>query len=310
MIKHSRSTSDRDTSRVWLITGAGRGLGLAFAQAAIEAGDRVAGTVRERGGLGALVDSQPDRVLELVADVRCDAEVRAAVEAAVAWGGRLDVVVNNAGYGLVGAIEEVSEAEAEANVSTNLLGPLRVSRAVIPHLRRQGRGHIVQISTSGAVGSMPGLGLYNAGKWGLEGFTEAMAAELEPFGIRVTIAELGGFDTDWGGSSMRFASPKPEYDALRERMFGTAEVPWPAANGPATDGGGEGDEDVAPEADDAAGGDASAAVAASALLAHVGAPDGPLRLLVGDDVAEQVAMALEARRVDYARDPRFSWPTG
>jgi NAD(P)-dependent dehydrogenase (short-subunit alcohol dehydrogenase family) len=305
----STSSGPSTRGRVWLITGAGRGLGRAFAEAAIAAGDRVAGTVRRVGALNRLVAEHPGRVLELVADVRRDDEVRAAVRAAVAWGGRLDVVVNNAGYGLVGTTEEVSEAEVGAIISTNLLGPLRVARAVIPQLRGQGDGHIVQISTSGAVGSMPALGLYNASKWGLEGFSEAMAAELAPFGIRVTIAELGGFGTDWAGSSMQFARPNPAYDELRAALFGTSEVPWPRDSGaePAEFVESASEEETV---DGTAPGEASAAVAAAVLLAHVDADEGPLRLLVGDDVPEQVAMALDARRVDYAGDPRFSWPAG
>lgn len=284
-------------SRVWLITGASRGLGRAFASAALDAGDRVVGVVRDPAALDGLVAEHPGALLAVQADVRDRNAVVRAIGEAVAWAGRLDVVVNNAGYGLVGAAEEASEAEVRAHLDTNLLGPLWVCQAVIPQLRAQGSGHIVQVSTTGAVGSMPTLGLYNAGKWGLEGWSEALATELAPFGIRVTIAELGGFATDWAGSSMRFASPQPQYDELRTRLFGSPEVPWPTAADaePAAEGG-----------DDPEGSDP--AVAAAALLAHLDRPDGPLRLLVGDDAPEQVAMALDARRTDYARDARFSWP--
>ena len=269
--------------RVWLITGAARGLGRAFTEAALQAGDRVVATVRDPA---ALPEREGLRVLTL--DVRDRDAVFTAVAEAHAAFGRLDVVVNNAGYGIVGGAEEVSEADARAQLDTNLLGPLWVTQAALPFLREQRGGHIVQISTTGAVGTVPLLGLYNASKWGLEGFSEALAAEVAGFGIRVTIAELGGFGTDWGGSSMAFAAPNAAYDQLREGIFGTAEVPWPAG------------ENEGPDP----------SVAAAALLAHVNAEDGPLRLIVGDDAPAHIAMALDARRHDYGRDPRFQWPTG
>ena len=124
-------------------------------------------------------------------------------------------------------------------------------------------------------------------KWGLEGFSEALAAEVAPFGLRVTLAELGGVDTAWSAASLAFAAPRPAYDDLRRALFGTAEVPWPTAEG-------EG-----PDPRDAA----------AALLAHVNAEAGPLRLIIGDDAPEHIALALDTRRQDYVRDPRFTWPS-
>jgi len=271
--------------RVWLITGAGRGLGRAFTEAVLDAGDRVVATVRDAA---ALPEREGLRVLKL--DVRDRDAVFTAVAEAHAAFGRLDVVVNNAGYGIVGGAEEVSEADARAQLDTNLLGPLWVTQAALPYLRAQGSGHIVQISTTGAVGTVPLLGLYNASKWGLEGFSEALAAEVAGFGIRVTIAELGGFGTDWAGSSMAFAAPNAAYDELRSALFGTAEVPWPASGEPTAE--------------------PDPRVAAAALLAHVDAEAGPLRLIIGDDAPEHIALALDTRRQDYVRDPRFQWPTG
>lgn len=280
-------TGSATTTRVWFITGAGRGLGRAFASAALERGDRVIATVRRPAALDDL-EADPRALLQLVLDVRDRAAVHEAVSRAVAWAGRVDVVVNNAGFGLIGAVEEASESEVREVIDTDLLGALWVSQAVIPVLRRQGSGHIVQISTTGAVGTMPTLGVYNAAKWGLEGFSEAMAAELAPFGVRVTIAELGGFDTDWAGSSMRFSAPLAAYDDLRTSLFGSSQVPWPE-----------------PEPEP---GQSAPELAARALLAHLDDPDPPLRLLVGDDAPDQVAAALAARRTDYLRDPRFTWP--
>jgi NAD(P)-dependent dehydrogenase (short-subunit alcohol dehydrogenase family) len=278
--------------RTWFITGAGRGLGRAFTEAALAAGDRVVATARRPAALEALAGEYPGalRVLEL--DVRDRNAVFAAVEEGVACFERLDVVVNNAGYGLVGAAEEVSEAEARLHLDTNLFGPLWVCQAVLPHLREQGDGHIVQISSTGGVGSMPLFGLYNAGKWALEGLSEALAGELAGSGIRVTIAELGSFATDWAGSSMRFAHPLAAYDGVRTSFFGAPTVPW-----------------VRPENGDEAADGADPREAAAALVDFVNRDDERLRLLVGDDAPAHVAIALDRRREDYGRDPRFSWPT-
>jgi NAD(P)-dependent dehydrogenase (short-subunit alcohol dehydrogenase family) len=251
-----------------MITGGNRGLGRALALAALDAGHYVVATVR---GEHSLPDHRSLTVQTL--DVRDRSAARDAVELAAAQLGRIDVLVNNAGYGLIGAIEEASEEDARAIIDTNLLGPLWLSQAVIPIMREQGGGHIVQISTVGAVGTMPMLGLYNSSKWGLEGFSEAMAAELQPFGIRVSLIEPGALDTDWAGGSMRFSAPARSYDGMR------------------TDSGGG----MTPED------------AATAILARIEATDDTrLRVLVGDDAPAQVRAALDLRYKDYALDPRFS----
>jgi NAD(P)-dependent dehydrogenase (short-subunit alcohol dehydrogenase family) len=291
--------------RVWFVTGAGRGLGRAFVEAALAAGDRVVGTVRRGDALDDLAQRHPQTLAVLPLDVRDRAAVTATVDRAVEHFGHLDVVVNNAGYGLVGAIEEVSEAEARDIVDTDLFGALWVTQAALPHLRARGSGHIVQISTTGAVGTMPTFGLYNAAKWALEGFSEALAAEVAAFGIRVTIAELGGFATDWAGASMRFATPVAAYDLLRTSLFGSPVVPWEVPDpDPAT----HPDEAADSSEETAAESEPGPDVAAAALLAHVDGDDGPLRLLVGDDAPHHVALALAARRDDYERDPRLAWP--
>lgn len=274
--------------QVWFITGAARGIGRALAVAALDAGHAVFATVRGEHRL-----PEHERLAVHRLDVRDRDAAHAAVDAAVERFGRVDVLVNNAGYGLVGAIEEASEADARQIVDTDLLGALWLSQAVVAPMREQGSGRILQISTTGAIGSMPTFGLYNAAKWGLEGFSEALAAEVRGFGIGVTIVEPGGVDTEWGTDSMRFASPLPEYDTLRHALFGTAEVPWPHDGG--TGGG------TAPEA------------IAAALLDHVadpasapGAGAPPLRLLLGDDAPGQAAAALRTRVADYGTDPRFA----
>jgi NAD(P)-dependent dehydrogenase (short-subunit alcohol dehydrogenase family) len=311
--------------RTWLITGAGRGLGRAFAEAAVRHGDRVVGTVRTPGSLGHLVRAHPHSVAELVLDVRDATAVSGTVDRAAGIFGGLDVVVNNAGTGFVGAIEEVTEAEARRHLDLNLFGAMWVSRAAIPHLRARGGGDIVQISTVGAIGSMPFMGLYNAGKWALEGFSEALASEVAQFGIHVTIAQLGGFDTDWAGSSMPFATALPRYDSLRAATFGTSQVPWPIAPSATTEPTGPtGPVDGPPPAPGApsAGGHDEAAMdteesapdgdprdAALALVEHLSRPSRPLRVLIGDDAPGLANLAYAARRDSYGPAIPFAWPT-
>jgi len=268
--------------QTWMITGANRGLGRALVDAALEAGHVVVATVRGESTLPAR-----DRLSVLTLDVRDRSAAQATVLRAADLLGGIDVLVNNAGYGLIGAIEEATEEDARAIIDTNLLGPIWLSQAVIPVMRRQGAGHIVQISSVGGVGTMPMLGLYNSTKWGLEAFSEAMAGEVERFGIRVSLIEPGALDTDWAGGSMRFSSPLDAYEPQRIEMFGTAEVPWPSQ-------------------DDSAGGTAPRDAAAAILERVAAADDRRLRVLIGDDAPAQVRQALELRHEDYARDPRYA----
>ncbi|WP_072750199.1 SDR family NAD(P)-dependent oxidoreductase [Rhodococcus maanshanensis] len=283
--------------RTWFITGAGRGLGRAFATAALDAGDRVAATARDATALLDLEAAYPGRVAALRLDVTDRDAAAGAVAQAVDRFGRIDVVVNNAGYGLMGAVEEVTEDQVRTQMETNFFGALWVTQAVIPQLRAQGSGHIIQISSVGAVGAMPTFGLYNASKWALEGFSASAAEELRPFGISVTMAQLGGFDTDWARSSMRFATANRAYDETRLAILGTAEYPDPSAPPPAEP------EDADPEWADAPPGEAAAA-----LLALVDNPHPPVRQIIGTGAHQMVNMALAARRADYEADAEFVWP--
>jgi NAD(P)-dependent dehydrogenase (short-subunit alcohol dehydrogenase family) len=205
-------------SKVWFITGAGRGFGREFAKNALERGDRVAATVRDASAIADLVEQFRDNVIPLTLDVTDAAAVRAAVGEAVERFGRLDVVVNNAGYGLFGAVEEISADQLREQLEVNLFGVLHVTQAVLPVLREQGSGHIIQISTIGGIGAFPSLGGYHASKWALEGLSESLAQEVASFGIKVTLIEPGGYATDWAGSSAAHAAPLPQYDGLREAM--------------------------------------------------------------------------------------------
>ena len=178
-------------------------------------GDKVAATARNEADLADLAEVFGDSVLPLTLDVTDREQVHSVVAEAIDHFGRLDVVVNNAGYGLFGAVEEMTPQELQDQLDVNLFGVLHVTQAVLPTLRAQGAGHIVQISTMGGMVAFPGLGGYHASKWALEGLTEALSQEAAPFGIKVTLVEPSGYATDWGGSSAKHTSPLPQYDALR-----------------------------------------------------------------------------------------------
>jgi NAD(P)-dependent dehydrogenase (short-subunit alcohol dehydrogenase family) len=201
--------------KTWFITGASRGFGRAWTQAALARGDSVAATVRDTGTLQDLTQTYGERVLPLALDVTDRPAVFAAVARAAETFGRLDVVVNNAGYGLFGMIEETTEAQARAQLETNFFGALWVTQAVLPVLRAQGDGHLLQVSSIGGIGAFPTLGLYNASKWALEGLSEALAAELAPLGPKVTIVEPGPYGTDWSGSSAVHTEPIQAYEPVR-----------------------------------------------------------------------------------------------
>lgn len=219
-------------SKVWFITGSSRGFGREFALAALRRGDRVAATARSLATSDELVAEHGDLVLPLRLDVTDQAACRDAVRQAHERFGRLDVVVNNAGYGHFGAVEEITEPELRAQLDTNLFGALWVTQAALPILRAQGSGHVVQVSSIGGVGAFANLGAYHASKWALEALSESLAIEVEPLGIHVTLVEPGGFDTDWAGPSARTSTSSATYDFVREaaaRRRGTQAPGSPAA---------------------------------------------------------------------------------
>jgi NAD(P)-dependent dehydrogenase (short-subunit alcohol dehydrogenase family) len=183
--------------KVWFITGTSKGFGRIWAEAALERGDKVAATARETGSLTKLDERYGDNVLPMRLDVTDKAAVDAAVTRAHEFFGRLDVVVNNAGYGLFGTIEEASEEQARAQLETNLFGALWVTQAALPYLRAQGSGHIIQVSSIGGVLATQAGGFYHASKWALEAFSQSLSSEVRDFGIKVTIVEPGGYATDF-----------------------------------------------------------------------------------------------------------------
>lgn len=241
--------------KTWLITGTSKGFGRVWAEAALKRGDKVAATARKVETLDGLVQTYGDAVLPLALDVTDRAAAEAAVQKAHAAFGRLDVVINNAGYALSGAVEEVSEREARAQMETNFFGTLWVTQAALPFLRAQGSGHILQVTSIGGVTAFPTVGLYHASKWALEGLTQALHAEVKDFGIKVTLIEPTDYATDAGGPSAMHADQTPAYADVREKagaLFAQtfSEPGDPEATGPV-------------------------------ILALVDLPDPPLRLFLG-----------------------------
>ena len=242
--------------KTWFITGASRGFGHQWAAAALERGDRVAATARDLSTLDDLVDAYGDAIVPLRLDVTDRAADLAAVAEANARLGRLDVVVNNAGYGQFGMVEELSEAEFRAQLETNVFGALWVTQAALPIMRAQGGGHILQVSSIGGITAFPNIGAYHASKWALEGFSQALSQEVAGFGIHVTLIEPGGFATDWSGPSARHAAPLAAYDEVRSARERQRAVQMSRPGDPAA--------------------------SSAAILAVVDAENPPLRLFLGE----------------------------
>jgi NAD(P)-dependent dehydrogenase (short-subunit alcohol dehydrogenase family) len=259
-----------DVSPVWFITGTSSGFGWSFAEAALERGDRVVATARKPEVLDDLVTKYGDAVLPLQLDVTDRTRVLEAVEEAIAKFGRIDVLINNAGYGLQGAVEEVSEELARAQMETNFFGVLWTTQAVLPQMRSQRSGHILNVSSIGGIAAFPGLGLYHASKWAIEGMGEALAYEVAGFGIKFTSIEPSGFRTKWNNASMQNAEPLPAYDELlsesRKRFGGEGSHT-------------RGNPDLA----------------AGVILDVIDSPNPPLRLLLGNMAYDVAYMRYDER---------------
>ncbi|MET7332095.1 SDR family NAD(P)-dependent oxidoreductase [Nonomuraea sp. NPDC005650] len=258
-------------TRVWFITGASRGLGRAFAEAALAAGERVVAGARNVEPLSDLCQKYPDTFVRMPLDVSDRAAVREGVDRAVAAFGRLDIVVNNAGGLLFGMVEEATEEQIRAHFDVNFFGAIWVAQAVVPHLREQGSGHILQVTSMGASGGFASVGLYAAGKSALNSASEALAMEVEPFGIKVTILQMGGYDTGLFTTGTTATEPNPVYEPLRAKL---TEL-W-------------GDD---------AGPDPS--TAAPAIMELVNLPNPPVRLIVGSASYDIVLQMEEARTAEY-----------
>lgn len=256
--------------RVWLITGASKGLGYAFTCAALAAGDRVAAVSRTTDSLQKLQDDYPDTLLTLSCDVTDRKAVFETVEKAAVHFGRIDIAVNNAGIMTLGMVEEISEAAAQQTMDTNFFGVLWISQAVLPWMRKQQSGHIIQISSIGALVTGPMAGIYSASKFALEGLSEALAQEVADFGIKLTIVEPGGYWTNLY-LSMQYCEPMEAYDPLRKKM----------------------------ERDALESVDSEPALAADALMKLVNSKKPPLRLILGGTVYEYAKQATQARLQEW-----------
>ena len=257
------------TEKVWFITGTSRGFGREWAIAALERGDKVAATARDTATLDDLADKYGDALLAIRLDVSDRDADFAAVKQAHDHFGRLDIVVNNAGYGQFGLIEELSEQEARDQIETNVFGALWITQAALPYLRDQRSGHIIQVSSIGGITAFPNVGIYHASKWALEGFSQALAQEVAPFGIHVTLIEPGGFDTDWAGSSAKHAGRLPAYDEVHAAADAARRQRFAAPGNPSA--------------------------SAVALLKVVDAEQPPLRVFFGELPLQQAKADYESR---------------
>lgn len=267
---------DKSSSRVWFVTGCSSGIGRALCERVLAGGETVVCTARRVETLDDLVRRYPDRAIALPLDVTDETSVKAAVEAAIARTGKIDVLVNNAGYGVIGALEEIPDEEIVRIFDTNVFGVIRVTKAVLPHMRARGAGHILNVSSALGLITRAGYGVYSGTKFALEGITETLAQEVAPLGIKVTILAPGSFRTDFrGAASLYQAPPMPPYDAIladfrRDLMEGDGKQPGDPVRG------------------------------AEAIVAVVEAAEPPLRLAMGKQSAggAKAKLAASAKQVD------------
>jgi NAD(P)-dependent dehydrogenase (short-subunit alcohol dehydrogenase family) len=199
-------------TKVWFITGSARGLGRSITKAALAAGYRVAATARNIEHLKEFVSDYPGQLLAVPLDVTDQEQIKQAVAQTIAQFGRIDVLINNAGFGITGAAEAFTDDQVRSQLETNLYAPIEVTRAILPYMRKQRSGRIMQISSIGGRIGTPGVSIYQAAKFGLSGFAEALSREVMPLGIKVTSVEPGGFRTDWAGASMSYAPAIEGYE--------------------------------------------------------------------------------------------------
>jgi NAD(P)-dependent dehydrogenase (short-subunit alcohol dehydrogenase family) len=272
------------TTPVWLITGTSAGFGEAIARAAIDRGDAVVATARRPDTLARLVAAAPERVLALELDVTRQETVDAAVAAALDRFGRIDVLVNNAGYGTVGAVEELTMADLRTVMETMFFGAVALTQAVLPHMRAQQSGAIVQISSMGGQISAPGFGAYCSAKWALEGISECLAAEVRPHGVRVLIVEPGAFRTEFGGARLHRSAELPAYAETVGQTRAALD---------SMDGNQPGDP----------------AKAAAAIIRALEDPDAPLHLALGPDAVDAIRAAQQQRGADLVAWEQISRDT-
>lgn len=273
------------SSRVWFITGSSTGFGRALAEAVIARGERVVATARRPEQVKDLAMRAPERVLTVSLDVTDEDQVRGAVSRAMKQFGQIDVLVNNAGYGLFGAVEEASAKEVRRQFETNVFGLLNVTRAVLPVMRAQHRGHILMMSSVGGIVSAWGSGIYNGSKFAVEGISEALAQQAAPLGIHVTLIEPGVFHTDFASRSLQWAQREIEdyaqtRELVRQFMEQIGDQPF-----------------------------GEPALAAAAMIQIVEAPEPPLRLALGADALQMIRGKLASMTQELERWEHLSLTT-
>jgi NAD(P)-dependent dehydrogenase (short-subunit alcohol dehydrogenase family) len=261
--------------RTWLVTGVSSGFGRELTEQLLERGDQVVGTVRDTSKVADLADRYPQQFRAEVLDVTDTQAIHEVVDRSFAGVGRIDVIVSNAGYGLFGAAEELSDAQVDHMIATNLAGSIQLIRSALPHLRSQGGGRIIQISSYGGQVAFPGNSMYHAAKWGIEGFVESVAQEVAPFGIGMTIVEPGGARTEFRYGSAQVAELMPVYNDTPAHSFIKMLDP---ANG------------LAP-------GDPARMVAR--IIDSVDVEPAPLRMVLGSQALESTLTTLRARIADF-----------
>jgi NAD(P)-dependent dehydrogenase (short-subunit alcohol dehydrogenase family) len=261
----------------WFITGVSSGFGRALAEAVLAKGHKVIGTVRQEEARAPFEALSPGNAAAVVLDVTDEAGVHTVVDEVVQRHGRIDVLVNNAGYGLEGAVEEVSLDQVRDQFEVNVFGPVAVMQAALPHMRKQRSGHVINVTSMGGLTAFPGVGIYNGSKFALDGISEALAKEVRPLGIKVTIVAPGSFRTDWAGRSLvHVGKPISEYEptagALRQSLA---------------------------ERNGRQGGDPKKA--AAAIIAVTEANEPPLRLVLGPDALRFVGDKLGALQAEMLK---------
>jgi len=272
------SDKNRVAPKVWLITGCSTGFGRALAEAVLQKGDSLLATAREPDQLHALIKHYPETAKAVRLDITVSQDIQAAVDTAIATFGRIDVLVNNAGHGLIAALEEFSDEETHQFFETNFFGALRLMRTVLPVMRQQGSGHIVNMSSTAGLVGFGGSSLYCGAKFALEGTSEALAKEVEPLGVKVTLIEPGAFRTDFNGRSLTAA--KQSIDAYAG--VSGASLQW------------------FKEMDGQQPGDP--AKAAQAIIQVVNSPHPPMRLPLGTD-----AMRLIQEKLEWVKTDLDTW---
>jgi NAD(P)-dependent dehydrogenase (short-subunit alcohol dehydrogenase family) len=271
--------------RTWLITGVSSGFGRELSGQLLERGDRVVGTVRDPGKVTDLIERYPKTFRAELLDVTNTSAIHEVVDRSFAQLGRVDVIISNAGYGLFGAAEELSDVQVDHMVATNLVGSIQLIRSVLPHLRAQGGGRVIQISSYGGQVAFPGNSMYHATKWGIEGSVESVAQEVAPFGIGMTIVEPGGARTEFRYGSAQVADLLPAYDASPAHSFLTLLDP---ANG------------LAP---------GDPARMAARIIESADVEPAPLRLVLGSQALESTIATLRKRVADFEAQAHLATST-